>query len=265
MLILHFTRKSVKYKPMTSKKTSKFRLVVLCGGPSMERGISLNSCRSVCDNLESPEIDIQPVYFDYRRQAYTISRGALYSNTPSDFDFKLQNGGKSSVNARSSSSSKTPTSSFQSCTEPSARWPDPGNSRKTKARYVGSPSQACKIAFNKYKSNELINSHDFPSLPSSLLKSHSSKKKTNKLSRHFSKTSHLTCYRETCLWRLKYRRPLGDHAERSTDRHADISIKTRYTSRYRAILRRERIHRRHSAEPLRTSCRAHSIRDRNLL
>ena len=74
MLILHFTRKSVKYKPMTSKKTSKFRLVVLCGGLDGTRNFA-QFLSKFCDNLESPEIDIQPVYFDYRRQAYAILAG----------------------------------------------------------------------------------------------------------------------------------------------------------------------------------------------
>lgn len=178
---------------MASDKTQKFSLVVLCGGPSMERGISLNSCRSVCDNLESPDIEIQPVYFDYRRQAYAISRGALYSNTPSDFDFKLQNGGKKLSKRALIKLFKDADLVFPVI---HGAFGEDGQIQaileKAKARYVGSPSQACKIAFNKYKANELIRDHDFPSLPSSLLKSHASKKENQKTLEAFFKTNKIT-------------------------------------------------------------------------
>ncbi|NCO20602.1 MAG: hypothetical protein GW905_01010, partial [Rhodobacterales bacterium] len=66
------------------------KIALLCGGPSKERGISLNSARSVLDHLEGREIEIIPVYFDHHKKAFAISTAQLYSNTPSDFDFKLQ-------------------------------------------------------------------------------------------------------------------------------------------------------------------------------
>lgn len=73
---------------MTAQQ-QRLRLAVLCGGPSPERGISLNSACSVCDHLEGNDIEIVPVYFDLQAKPYLLSRGQLYSNTPSDFDFKL--------------------------------------------------------------------------------------------------------------------------------------------------------------------------------
>src|SRR3989338_5978059 len=68
----------------------RIHLAVICGGPSPERGISLNSARSVLDHLESGDIDIIPIYFDSRKRPYKISKAQLYSNTPADFDFKLR-------------------------------------------------------------------------------------------------------------------------------------------------------------------------------
>lgn len=66
------------------------RVALLFGGPSPERGISLNSARSVADHLEDPGVVLQElVYFDGRRRPYRVSRPLLYSNTPDDFDFKL--------------------------------------------------------------------------------------------------------------------------------------------------------------------------------
>lgn len=66
-----------------------FKLAVICGGPSQERGISLNSARSVMDHLKGPNLEIVPLYVDCRKEFYQISPAQLYSNTPADFDFKL--------------------------------------------------------------------------------------------------------------------------------------------------------------------------------
>lgn len=72
---------------------AKFRIAVLCGGPSGERGISLNSARSVCDHLDAAgaddEVEIRYLYFRSLDVAFPIERAQLYSNTPLDFDFKL--------------------------------------------------------------------------------------------------------------------------------------------------------------------------------
>ncbi len=65
------------------------KIALLTGGPSLERGISLNSARSVLDHLGSEDIEIIPIYFDNKKKAYKISCAQLYSNNPSDFDFKL--------------------------------------------------------------------------------------------------------------------------------------------------------------------------------
>ncbi|RYE93436.1 MAG: hypothetical protein EOO75_04380, partial [Myxococcales bacterium] len=71
----------------------KFCLAVLCGGPSGERGISLNSARSVCDHLDAAgaddEVSIRYLYLRDLDEAYPIERAQLYSNTPLDFDFAL--------------------------------------------------------------------------------------------------------------------------------------------------------------------------------
>ena len=78
----------------SDEKIMNMKIVLICGGPSLERGISLNSARSVCDHLHSKEFEVIPIYFDQKRKAYQISRAQLYSNTPSDFDFKLHSAAK---------------------------------------------------------------------------------------------------------------------------------------------------------------------------
>ena len=69
-------------------------LALLLGGPSRERGISLNSARSVADHLVGTDVELKEIiYFDRHLRAYPISRSLLYCNTPSDFDFKLTGDG----------------------------------------------------------------------------------------------------------------------------------------------------------------------------
>lgn len=67
---------------------------VLCGGPSPERGISLNSARSALDHLQDDLVVVHPYYVDVGLDAYRISQAQMYCNTPSDFDFKLQDSGQ---------------------------------------------------------------------------------------------------------------------------------------------------------------------------
>ncbi|MBP3242309.1 MAG: hypothetical protein J6L99_00475 [Ruminococcus sp.] len=65
-------------------------LVLLCGGPSKERDISLNSVRSVFDHFRTmPGIGLKVIFFDESLNRYYIDEKFLYSNTTSDFEFML--------------------------------------------------------------------------------------------------------------------------------------------------------------------------------
>ncbi|KAF8397170.1 hypothetical protein HHK36_016077 [Tetracentron sinense] len=66
------------------------RVGVICGGPSAERGISLNSARSVIDHIQGDDLHVSCYYIDCDLNAYAISSAQVYSNTPADFDFKLE-------------------------------------------------------------------------------------------------------------------------------------------------------------------------------
>ncbi|CAK9194407.1 unnamed protein product [Sphagnum jensenii] len=65
------------------------RVGLICGGPSAERGISLNSARSVLDHLKSEDVVVQCYYLNQDLQPFAISAAQMYSNTPADFDFKI--------------------------------------------------------------------------------------------------------------------------------------------------------------------------------
>jgi D-alanine--D-alanine ligase len=151
----------------------KLKVALLCGGPSLERGISLNSARSVCDHLQSDEIEILPVYFDHLKNPYRISRAQLYSNTPSDFDFKLKTSAKPLTETAFTKFLKTVDLAFPVMHGPFGE--DGQIQRLLEAHgcpFIGSPEEACKIAFDKYTANEFIKKHGFYTLPSVLLKSH---------------------------------------------------------------------------------------------
>ncbi len=152
----------------------KFKIAVLTGGPSLERGISLNSARSVLDHLESENIEIVPIYFDYKKRAFKISTTQLYSNTPSDFDFKL--------NQKSTPLSELALIKLLKSVDivfPAMHGPfgEDGEIQsfleKNKIPFVGSGSLACKDAFDKYEANKTIRDKGFFTLPSALLKIYS--------------------------------------------------------------------------------------------
>ncbi len=149
----------------------KLKVALLCGGPSLERGISLNSSRSVLDHLAGDDIEICPFYFDHKKNPYQISPSQLYSNTPSDFDFKLQQTAKpltqrGLVRALAACDIVFPVmhgpfgedGDIQSFLE------------KHQLPYVGSSADTCKRAFDKFIANEFIRKLGFFTLPSTVLK-----------------------------------------------------------------------------------------------
>ena len=149
------------------------KIAILCGGPSLERGISLNSARSVCDHLQSDEIEIVPIYFDQKKKPFHISRAQLYSNTPSDFDFKLASTAKPL-----SASGLLRLLKSVDLTFPVMHGPfgEDGEIQrylqKNKLPFVGSPEAACKLAFDKHRANDFIRENGFFAPPSIVLKSH---------------------------------------------------------------------------------------------
>ncbi|XP_076902975.1 uncharacterized protein LOC143557897 [Bidens hawaiensis] len=71
-------------------RTRVLKVGLICGGPSAERGISLNSARSVLDHIQGDDLRVSCYYIDPNLNAYAISSAQVYSNTPADFDFKLE-------------------------------------------------------------------------------------------------------------------------------------------------------------------------------
>ncbi len=147
------------------------KVALLCGGPSLERGISLNSARSVLDHLGGEGIEIVPIYFDHKRQPFHISRAQLYCNTPSDFDFKLAETGKPLSEKALVKLLKSTDIVFPAM---HGTFGEDGAIQafleKNNIPHIGSPESACKKVFDKFKANELIKKHGFFTLPSMVLK-----------------------------------------------------------------------------------------------
>ena len=159
------------------EQNKNISVALLCGGPSLERGISLNSARSVMDHLGSLGVEIIPIYFDEKKQPYKISCGQLYSNTPSDFDFKLRKTGKKLTQSGLIKLLKSVAIVFP-CIH--GAFGEDGEIQSFLEKYdipfMGSDSKSCKQAFDKFKANEYIESLGFYAPNSIVLKITDSKK-----------------------------------------------------------------------------------------
>ncbi len=147
------------------------KIALLTGGPSLERGIALNSARSVLDHLEGGGIELVPIYFDQQKRAYEISKAQLYSSTPSDFDFKLEKTAKFLGKRALASLLKSVDLAFP--VMHGAFGEDGGIQRileRLKVPYVGSPAAACRRCSDKFEANEFIRERGFFAPPSMVLK-----------------------------------------------------------------------------------------------
>ncbi len=143
-----------------------FKLAVICGGPSPERGISLNSARSVMDHLGGPSVEIIPLFVDWRKQFYLISPAQLYSNTPADFDFKLNRSKDLLDEAALKKLLKDVDLVFPVI---HGAFGEDGELQELLESFgvpfIGHSSLSCKKMFNKYLAAEFMRAHGFPILP----------------------------------------------------------------------------------------------------
>lgn len=139
-----------------------FRVGVLCGGPSPERGISLNSARCLLDHIESNLVEVVPYYMNLQKKIYAISKAQLYSNTPSDFDFKLENTAKALTEHEFIHSLKKLDIVFPAM---HGAFGEDGQIQtlleKHAIPFVGSSSTACQKAFDKYAASLFLQKQNF--------------------------------------------------------------------------------------------------------
>jgi D-alanine--D-alanine ligase len=150
------------------------RVALVCGGPSLERGISLNSARSVIDHLLRQEVVVNPYYVDIYKNFYRLSVAQLYSNTPSDFDFKLH----------ATAHKLTKTEFFDELRHHHIVFPVIHGSfgedgefqamlEKEGIPHIGSGSTSCQMCFGKHIASTHLHQNGFSTLPSKVLSKNS--------------------------------------------------------------------------------------------
>ena len=144
------------------------KLLIICGGPSFERDISLNSARSVYDNINGTDgLEINIVFVDNKLGKHKITSQFLYSNTVSDFDFKLHNDAQlldeqGFIDEILANDIVFPVMH--------GKYSEDGQIQKLLERlnvpFVGSPSYACEKMYNKEKADyELLKANGFFTIP----------------------------------------------------------------------------------------------------
>lgn len=148
------------------------RVGVICGGPSAERGISLNSARSVLDHIQGDDLQISCYYIDYNLNAYAISSAQMYSNTPADFDFKLDSlaQGFESLSEFAHHLAATVDIVFPVI---HGRFGEDGGIQELLEKFdipfVGTQSRECRKAFDKYDASLELERQGFVTVPSVLV------------------------------------------------------------------------------------------------
>ncbi len=130
----------------------------------------MNSARSVMDHISSEEVEVFPLYFDTKKRVFRISNAQLYSNTPSDFDFKLKKEEQPLREKELLNFLRSLDIVFSVMHGP---FGEDGKIQRFLERndipFVGAGSEACKKAFDKFKANRTLQKNGFFTLPSCVL------------------------------------------------------------------------------------------------
>jgi D-alanine--D-alanine ligase len=126
----------------------------------------LNSARSLLDHLAAEEMEIVPLYVDQALRFHRISSAMLYSNTPADFDFKLQGDTAQMDMLEVRDLLRTCDITFP-CIH--GTYGEDGELQAFleahELAFIGSPSQACRMMFNKFDAGSKLTEHGYPKLP----------------------------------------------------------------------------------------------------
>ncbi|MDD4048109.1 MAG: hypothetical protein PHI90_04685, partial [Clostridia bacterium] len=157
-----------------------YKILLICGGPSLERGISLNTTRSVYNNIgKISDVDIEVIFINTNMEKYIISQQFLYSNTPSDFDFKLKSEGKYLSNEDFVAELKCSDIVFPMI---HGKYGEDGELQKLleslNINFVGSGADSCSRMYNKEMAGiSILMKNGFYTVPKLVVKRSSSKGK----------------------------------------------------------------------------------------
>ncbi|XP_062186949.1 uncharacterized protein LOC133890548 [Phragmites australis] len=148
------------------------RVGLVCGGPSAERGISLNSARSVLDHIQGEDLVVSCYYIDCGMKAFALSPAQLYSNTPSDFDFKLESLAQEFHSLSDFAEHLAATVDIVFPVIHGKFGEDGGIQElleKASVPFVGTPSKECRRAFDKYNASLELSTQGFLTVPNFLV------------------------------------------------------------------------------------------------
>ncbi|KAI5663000.1 hypothetical protein M9H77_22323 [Catharanthus roseus] len=155
-----------------NEKGKILRVGLICGGPSAERGISLNSVRSVLDHIQGDDVHVSCYYIDCNLKAFAISSAQVYSNTPADFDFKLESlaQGFETLSDFADHLAAAVDIIFPVI---HGRFGEDGGIQelleKANIPFVGTQSSECSKAFDKYEASLELERQGFLTVPSFLI------------------------------------------------------------------------------------------------
>ncbi|CAN6169327.1 unnamed protein product [Urochloa humidicola] len=148
------------------------RVGIVCGGPSAERGVSLNSARSVLDHIQGEDLVVSCYYIDSAMNAFAISPAQLYSNTPSDFDFKLESLAQG-FHSLSDFAEHLSTNVDIVFPVIHGKFGEDGGIQglleKANVPFVGTPSKECQRAFDKHSASLELDIQGFLTVPNFLV------------------------------------------------------------------------------------------------
>lgn len=143
------------------------RIGLIFGGPSEECGISLNSARTVMDHLKPFNYKFFLYYCDPKNKFHCLSPEHLYSNTPKDFYFELEEEAETFeaglINACKNDSIDIVFPVIH------GEFGEDGVLQelleKNKIPFVGSSSRSCRRMFDKVRANKVMEKNGFTTLP----------------------------------------------------------------------------------------------------
>ncbi|CAL0328327.1 unnamed protein product [Lupinus luteus] len=155
------------------------RVGIICGGPSAERGISLNSARSVLDHIQGDDLQVRCYYIDCNLNAYAISSAQVYSNTPADFDYKLKSLAQS-FHTLADLAEHLATTVDIVFPVIHGKFGEDGDIQELLEKYnvpfVGTGSNECRQAFDKYKASLKLSKLGFITVPNFLVQEYGTNK-----------------------------------------------------------------------------------------
>ena len=167
------------------------KLLLLCGGPSPEKNISLNSARTVYDHLEK-EFDISIIFIDKNLKKFSISGGFLYSNTTKDFDFKLKREGTELKEKEFKEKLKNTDIVFPIM---HGEYAEDGQIQKELENFgicfIGSGSEACTNIYDKQNAENFLKKNNFFTVPKIFVNKNSDLK--SKISNFFKENNLKEC------------------------------------------------------------------------